>query len=79
MIECLPPIAGELVDVPESFRPVTSMEAKLSENRRIVILSLNDPGRADYPLVYALSPPAAAQLSRLLEEAVQEYLDPDND
>ena len=74
MQKCLEPIDQELGDLPRSTRPVTQMGVELSQNGRMVVLSFDDPNRAADPLVYALSPSAAAQLSRLLKKAVKAYL-----
>ena len=47
---------------------------ELDADGEAVVLYLNDANRSETPLAYILSPPAAAQLSDLLAEAVQQYL-----
>ena len=75
MRKCVQPIEQEFDELSPSVRPVTRLEAELSPSGRTVVLSLDDPGRyASEPMVYVLSPPAAAQLSRLLRKVVKEYL-----
>lgn len=60
------------------IRPVSGLAAELDVTGKAVVLVLRDPEN-QLPFLFALSPPAAAQLSRLLEETVHEYLDPGND
>ena len=55
-------------------RQVTGLEVELGEDGEAVVLYLDDSNRAGTPLACILSPPAAAQLSDCLAEAVQRYL-----
>ena len=55
-------------------REVTDLDAELDADGEAVVLYLTDPNRVETPLAYVLSPPAAAQLSDLLADAVQKYL-----
>ena len=55
-------------------RPVTGLGVELSKSGRTVVMAVNDPNRGAEPLIYLLSLPAAAQLSRLLKQAVKEHL-----
>lgn len=54
-------------------RLVSDLEAEPDATSSVIVMTLRDPGNS-YPFVFALSPPAAAQLSRLLKKAVKEYL-----
>lgn len=55
------------------IRPVSSLVAELVSEDSVVLLRLRDPGN-QYVFRFALSPPAAAQLSRMLENAVRQHL-----
>ncbi len=74
-------------DRAQQYLLVQGLEAKLSEEGRAVLLevaagSLPEGGQIDFEVqegqlrefVFALSPPAAKQLSRRLDEAVEAYL-----
>lgn len=72
--ECLKPKDQEALGQYDGAREVGGIGVQLSESGRTVVLALNDPGRWAGPMVYLLSPPAAAQLSRLLKQAVKKHL-----
>ena len=58
-------------------RTVSALAAELDEASQTVLLRLRDPEN-QMPFAYALSLSAAAQLSRLLEQAVQKHIHPDD-
>ena len=58
-------------------RFVSALGAELDTFSQTVVLRLRDPEN-DKDFVFALSPPAATQLSRRLEEAVKSYLQGDH-
>ena len=54
-------------------RPVSALGVKLDTSSQTVMVRLRDPNN-QYDFLFALSPPAAAQLSRLLKKEVKRYL-----
>ena len=72
------PTALKYVDSEHKVRLVTGVDVELDEAAEAVVLSLMDDDRAKTPLVYAFPVPAAAQLSRRLDEIVQGYLYSEN-
>lgn len=68
---------SDLAELSEDAIQVTSLEVAHSKSRPVLSLKLGHVhfGQADRKrLEFALSPPAAARLSRLLAEAVEKYL-----
>ena len=58
-------------------RTVSALAAEPDEASQTVVLRLRDPEN-QMPFAFALSLSAAAQLSQLLEQAVQKYLYPND-
>ena len=65
-------------DSAHQVRPVSAVGAEPDVVSQTVLVRLFDPGN-QLPFAFALSLSAAAQLSRLLERAVQDQLYPDED
>ena len=63
-------------DSAHQVRRVSAVAAEPESSSQAVLVRLLDPDNP-MPFAYALSPSGAAQLSRLLEQAVQRYLYPD--
>ena len=58
-----------------AIHPVLTAGAEhVSSQNALVLMKLGLPGELDPPWHFALSPPAAAQLSRRLRKAVKAYL-----
>ena len=63
-------------DSAHRVRPVSAVGAALESSSQVVLMKLRDPGNEmDFP--FALSPSGATQLARQLDQAVQQYLYPD--
>lgn len=63
-------------DPAHQVRPVSAVGAVPDASSQSVVVRLRDPNN-ELDFAFALSLSAAAQLSRLLEQAVQQYLYPD--
>ena len=77
----LEPTRKDLEGEAEHVSLVRGLEVRLSKNRRSILLELTPHALArfgaeaiDAEGTYALSPPAAKRLSRLLKRAVRDYL-----
>lgn len=64
-------------NLPENVQQVTSLAVSQTTNRPVLVLTVGCVrfGQADGSRIeFALSPPAAAQLGRMLRKAVKTYL-----
>lgn len=64
-------------DSAHRVRTVSAVAAEPDASSQTVLLRIRDP-KNEMPFAFALSLSAAAQLSRLLERAVQKHLYPDD-
>ena len=72
------PIISEDDGPAHPVRFVSALGAEPDAFSQTVVLRLKDPEN-DKDFVFSLSPPAATQLSRLLDKAVENYLQGDQD
>ena len=80
--ELLPPTTADTEGDGSDLARVTKLEVGLTKTRRAILVRLTPHASADVSgqsasaATYALSPPAAKRLSRLLNRAVKDYLKP---
>ena len=77
--ETLAPTSADTEGDGTDLSRVTNLDAHLSKSRRSILVRLAPPapapeGSGQTSSLYALSPPQARHLSRLLRRAVKEYL-----